>query len=493
MDLHANQRAPSFRFSRMLPAQHGHQLQVNKLRRLALRLTRQADASGASTVPAGYTYFGQFVAHDLSFDLTDAGLGSELSVTRLVQARSPALDLDALYGDGPCDPNSARFFAGGGPELRVGRTTPVAHVPELIGYDLPRGDGAIDAERRMAVIPDPRNDDNLAVAQIHAAFIRLHNRVVATQTAASAPVELRFEQARAIVTKHFQWLIWHDYLPLICDSAVLRAVWQEGRKVFEPHADSDEPPTMPLEFSFAAFRLGHSMVRPVYDWNVHAELTLGDLFAHSARGGDLGNGTQLRSTRVVDLRRLFRFPGDDGPLPAVQLNLARRIDTRLTSTLRHLPRGTFGDAAAPVEMDENLAFRNLMRARDLGLATGQDMAALLAPHGVAALGEEQLGAAGAELEVLGRRGRRHTPLWVYVLREAELNGGVLHGVGARIVAETFHRAIHGSRISILDEPTWQPTLGAGPHPYTLADLLLWAFESDRVRLSPLEAIEAGSH
>jgi hypothetical protein len=489
MDRHANERATSFRFSRMLPAQDGHQLDPATLERLAVRMTRPSDDAGDSKVPAGYTYFGQFVAHDLSFDASHAGLGMGLSIAGMKQARSPALDLDSLYGGGPGDPRSRKFYVGRGPKLRIGTTTEVAYVPPLPGYDLPRGTRGADTERRVAVIPDLRNDDNLAVAQIHAAFIRVHNRVVATQTGGADATE-RFRRARRIVTRHFQWLVWNDFLPRVCDRAVLHDVWAHGRKVLEPGAGRDEPPTMPVEFSVAAFRLGHSMVRSAYAWNVHADLGLADLFAHSARGGDLGGGTRLRSTRVADLRRLFRFAAAGDRLPPVEPNLARRVDTRLSGELRMLPGATFDGGADPSPQERNLAFRNLMRARDIGLATGQDMAELFE---LPALGERRLGSAGADLGALTTRGMRHTPLWLYVLREAELHDGRLHGVGARIVAETFHRAIQGSRTSILDDPAWTPTLGRGPHEYTFADLLFWAFEHDVGKLAPLEAIEAARH
>jgi Animal haem peroxidase len=495
MDRHADSRAESFRFSQMLPAHDGSQLDEVTLGRLARRLTRKGEDSSFSSIPAGYTYFGQFVAHDLSFDKSAHELERTLAVAELRQARSPALDLDSLYLDGPQPGRPGRFYADGDPTLKTGTTVPVETVPELRGHDLPRRATGTDAEHRTAVIPDVRNDDNVAVAQIHAAFIRLHNRVVATRTDADAPVAERYARARRIVTRHFQWIVWFDYLRRICDPGVLDDVWANGRKIFEPDADRHDAPTMPVEFSVAAFRLGHSMVRSTYTWNLYVDLDLPDLFANAGRGGDLGGFPRLRSTRVADLRRLFVFPGGDGGLAPVQHNAARRIDTRLTTGLRNLPTGTFDGTGEVDEDAHNLAFRNLMKARGIGLATGQAMAQHLAPHGVTALSAEELAGSATELDplgpALGETGVQHTPLWVYVLREAELNGGVLKNVGARIVAETFHRAIQGSQTSILDDPDWQPTLGAGAHPYTLADLLLWAFEGDVTALAPLEAQAAG--
>ena len=500
MDRHADSRAASFRFSRMLPADHESQLDPVRLARLARRLTRAGEDLSVSSVPAGYTYFGQFVAHDLSFDKSQPGLERTLTDAELKQFRSPALDLDSLYLDGPRTGRPGRFYVDGSAALKTGTTVPVETVPELPGHDLPRRGSGSDAERRTAVIPDVRNDDNLAVAQIHTAFIRLHNRVLAMKTDEDAPPAERFARARRIVTRHFQWIVWHDYLPRICDPAVLDDVLEHGRKAFEPDAGSRDAPTMPLEFSIAAFRLGHSMVRSTYAWNLYIDLELRELFRNAARGGDLGGFPRLRSTRVVDLRRLFAFAGAaPGALPPVDLNLARRIDTRLTVGLRDLPVGTFDGATEASADERNLAFRNLMKARRVGLATGQAMARRLTKLGVSltALDADDMVGSATELDplgaALGRSGVRHTPLWVYVLREAELNGGVLHGVGARIVAETFHRAIEGSRTSIFSAPDWQPTLGAGPHPYSLADLLQWAFEGDVTALAPLEAQAAGPH
>ena len=78
-----------------------------------------------------------------------------------------------------------------------------------------------------------------------------------------------------------------------------------------------------------------------------------------------------------------------------------------------------------------------------------------------------------------------TPLWFYVLREAELNGGRLDGVGARIVAETFHRAIEGSRFSILRHPDFHPTHGRDASTFEMTDLLFFAFAGKKKGLNPL--------
>ncbi len=473
MDRHGASRASTFRFTRIGPDARARQLDRASLARIAERMTGQFPGTQDSHIPAGYTYFGQFVAHDVSFDLSTGGLGTRMTPERLVQGRSPALDLDSLYGDGPGDPASRRFYQGRrGPLLRTGHTRAAGGVAQLEGHDLPR-------ERRTAVIPDPRNDDNLAVAQIHAAFIRLHNRVVEQE-------RVGFRAARELVTLHFQWLVWHDYLPRICDRAVLDDVRSHGRRLFDVGADPHTPPKMPLEFSAAAFRLGHSMVRGVYPWNIHLEdpiLRLDDLFRFAGRGGDLGGNPVLPSTHVADFRRLFD-PRDAGAPPGpANVIRALRIDVAVTPPLSGLRPGMLGSPDPPADaLERNLAFRNLMRARRVGLATGQDM---VAPARATQLTAAQLAGTDRLGDALGARGLQDTPLWVYILREAELHGGRLTGVGARIVAETFDRAIEGSRISLFrDTPGWQPTLGADRRPYSMAHVLLYTAGDDPAQLSP---------
>ena len=198
----------------------------------------------------------------------DGGAGRlDRSRPTLEQGRSPALDLDSLYGAGPADPVSAEFYKDDR-HLKTGRTVKVgsgvlkAH-PE---YDLAREGDDSPGNPRRALIPDFRNDENLAVGQTHLAFIRFHNRVV-DGLPDGVPVNQRFRRARREVTLHYQWMLRTDYLTKICDDRVVNDVFTNGRKVFEVGADPMTLPTMPVEFSVAAFRIGHSMIRDRYDWN----------------------------------------------------------------------------------------------------------------------------------------------------------------------------------------------------------------------------------
>ena len=534
-----------FRFSRLGPkgpAVDDEQRQIAEQLAEAMDGTGVADPDSAGpAVPSGFTYLAQFVDHDLTADKTAVSLGQDVTVAELLQGRSPALDLDNLYGRGPqLEP---QFYAADGVKLKTGSSKGAAGVPNPFaasdgdGFDLPRvGQGSSKAARRAPLIPDRRNDENLAVGQTHLMFINFHNAVV-DQLASTSPSALLFERARAEVVRHYQWIVRHDFLPRIVDPAVLDDVWTNGRQFFEVPSPYDilergdytargyqqpgDTPTMPVEFSVAAYRLGHSLVRDTYEWNAFfsstgpnaAPAALAQLFRFSGTSGnftplpgapatdisdlnDPESGTleQLPSIWVADFRRLYDFTEighADLAAPNGQLNVTKRLDTLLVNPLKTLPEGTFADRdthPVAVGRELNLAFRNLTRAQMVQLANGQQMAADLK---VDPLTQDQiiLGNGGASLDGLDddlkTKLAQDTPLWFYVLREAELGGGRLTGVGARIVAEVFHRAIEGSTYSIVRESDWTPTLGSTPGAFSMTELLLFAVQGNTSRLFPL--------
>src|SRR5215218_5942738 len=374
---------PPFRFSRLGPKGVNRQLGEPNLKKVGAAMA--VAGGGQSQIPAGFTYLGQFIDHDLTFDKTSVMFGANVTPAELLQGRSPSLDLDSLYGAGPDDPESAKFYEADGIHLKMGRST----GPTKVGFDLPRGEGSTNVQKRKAIIPDPRNDENLAVAQTHCAMIRFHNRV-ADSLPAAVPPSQRFGQARELVTKHYQWMLRTDYLPRICAKGVVNDVFNNGRKAFEVGVPATDVPTMPIEFSVAAFRLGHSMIRRDYNWNARFpghQGALSLLFEFSATSGGLGGETRLISTWIADFRRLYDFGEADKPnleVPANKFNRAMRIDTSIVDPLRHLPPHAIG---APASMpfndpDRNLAFRNLERANMVTLATGQQMATFLRSKGV---------------------------------------------------------------------------------------------------------------
>ncbi|MGK5632238.1 peroxidase family protein [Streptomyces sp. URMC 123] len=532
----------AFRFSR-LSREKGVQLGEEARAALAEAMTSPEPGPAPDSqpgVPAGYTYLGQFVDHDLTLDNTRVGLGEPVSVEELMQGRSPALDLDSVYGLGPRHASSSRFYEPDG-RLRTGDTVGTGFPPGLPpantdqkGFDLPRAGeaaGGTRADRRAPLIPDARNDENLAIGQLHLAFIRFHNRVHQWLAERGMPEPLIFRSARDLVVKHYQWMLRTDFLPRVVDPEIVARVFAHGRRFVEPPAGTPGPfraatpgdrPTMPIEFSVAAYRFGHSMVRESYQWNrvfngnggPGGPATLGALFRFSGTSGNLSPGPddlsdlddpesgallRLPSNWIADFRRLFDFTEagrDDLAVPDREFNVARRIDTRLVDPLAALPTGSFAERGrpAPPPAHRNLAFRNLTRAAMVELATGPQMAREM---GIEPLTADQIlvghGNGGALLDGLPEPMRRdiveHTPLWFYVLREAEVNPrrpGRLTGVGGHLVAEVFHRAMEGSAVSIVRQPHWRPTLPAARRrEFTMADLLLYAFEGDADQLNPL--------
>jgi hypothetical protein len=508
-----------FRFSRMGPK---GSLTDEKLRiALAEAMTaegRQPDSAGP-TIPAGFTYLGQFVDHDLTMDNTAASLGENVTVAELVQGRSPALDLDSLYGRGPHHPEDAKFYSDG-VRLKMGTTAKTPFPDEGTNidrddFDLPRvGFGSTKAERRKALIPDHRNDENLAVAQTHLAFIRFHNAVVKKLEDKGSPSATLFQRARRRVVKHYQWMLRTDFLPRIVDPAIVDDVFTNGRKFFEASDCPGSTPTMPIEFSVAAYRLGHSMIRGAYQWNrvFRADgpggiATLELLFRFSGTSGILspppadlndpeaGGFERLPTNWIADFRRLFDFSEagrTDLTVPANEFNITKKIDSLLVDPLKQLPLGSFGGrGTTPPPPQLNLAFRNLTRANMVKLASGQQMAEMMGVKPLLTSAQIIDGAGGSLLSSLSKSQQNevaaNTPLWFYILREAELNNGRLTGVGGRIVAEVFHRAMEGSRISILRDPFWRPSLGPNANTFRMVDLLLFAFEGRVELLNPLGA------
>ena len=241
-------------------------------------------------------------------------------------------------------------------------------------------------------------------------------------------------------------------------------VFTNGRKAFEVGVTPTDVPTMPIEFSVAAYRLGHSMIRRAYNWNRIFDDGFGSLdLLFEFSGPQRQPRRQPRAAELVDRRlpppvRLRRGRPADLAVPAGS-STRMRIDTRWPIRSSSCPGFTDDEA--------NLAFRNLTRAKMVRLATGQQMVAFLRSKGVSSddadQGADPRRSGGADLDGLtpgtARRLLTNTPLWFYILREAELNAGKLTGVGARIVAETFHRAMEGSEDSIVRDHAFRPSLG----------------------------------
>lgn len=396
---------------------------------------------------AGTTFVGQFLDHDITSD-GSSQLGQPQSVRRSVNLRSARFDLDSVYGGGPQE--SPQLYRSDDPDLfRV----------ESGGLfeDLPR-----DATG-AAVIADPRNDENMMISGLQVAFLLFHNRVVERVRAQGVGGSAVFEEARRLVRWHYQWLILHQFLPQFVGQSLVDDILANGRRHFTPRR-----PAIPLEFQTSAYRFGHSLIRPSYRANLAGdggEPFFGLVFDPDQFGlpdpDDLAGGHRA-PRRFIGWQTFFDF--DDG-----EVKPNKRIDTKISTPLFQLPVGAIATSAGEPIGPLSLPTRNLLRHITWGIPSGQDIAG--------AMGEPALAATDlADIDAVVPRLAGQTPLWLYVLREAELAADGLHlgPVGGRIVAEVFIGLLQMDAESYLAaEPTWRPTLPtrSGDGDFRMADLL----------------------
>jgi hypothetical protein len=391
---------------------------------------------------AGFTYLAQFIDHDLTFDITPLARAHPHAEC-IPNFRSPFLDLDHLYGGGPSmapflyeitqQPGTERFL--------IGKTED--DKPK----DLPRNSAGI------ALVADPRQDENLIIAQLHVFFLERHNWLVAQLLEKKVPSAgpagaTVFERARRLLTWWYQ-----QYAINIVRALLDKDVFKQVQKQFSSSATcKGEHFRIPIEFSVAAFRFGHSMVRDSYDYNeFHGPgklATLRDLLNRTGMGG--GIRRSLPADWVIDLERFLSF----GKPPS---NPANKVGPRVAGELYQLHPNTIKLFNAPLPAEEVVAksrcdtvsedfenmlpVRNLWRGARMGLPSGQDIAKALS---LPCLTREQI-ADGPDTDILTDpryEFDKDTPLWYYVLREAELSGGENLGpVGSWIVAETVLAAL----------------------------------------------------
>ncbi|MFD1612010.1 heme peroxidase family protein [Sphingomonas tabacisoli] len=480
-------RSPLFegRFGRMFrnlpPAQFGATDKANRDSLAALGDAMSADLdppkdgpdAEESGIPSLYTYFGQFVDHDITFDPVST-LTKAMDPSGLVDFRNPTFNLDNVYGRGPGDQPYMYKPSG---KFQLG--DPMTGAPGTHAHDLPRFDG-------RAIIGDPRNDENGIVSQLQSLFLRFHNRIVDDNPGAT------FAEAQQIVRFHYQYVVVNDFLARIVSAPVLDALKSGGR--YDQHElrfyHWRHEPFMPVEFSVAAYRLGHSMVRPGYRINDHKLIPI---FPRAATP----NEEALTGFRVpppnhaIDWGRFIdsdAAPRANDGSPAVQkqrLQFAYRIDTSLVAFLHDLPKTIAGDKPA------SLAERNLLRGWLLGLPSGQAVARAMAlvPLTDAEIvigkavdtpdpGDVRGPIVDAVNAVAAGKGdvfAGNCPLWTYILAEAAANrtdmtvptqeGGTLKTpqlgpVGGRIVAEVFLGLMFGDGTSYLSmDPLWEPVTG----------------------------------
>ncbi len=386
-------------------------------------------------LPAGYTYFGQFVDHDITFDPTSS-LQRANDPNKLHNFRTPRLDLDCVYGEGPAD--EPFMYDKDRPGMFL-----IGRVGDTNEPDLPRN------VKGTALIGDMRNDENRIVSQFQLSVLRLHNAVYG-QLINQDPEALdatfhmdkeAFDEAQRIVRWFYQYIVWNDYVKrLVKDdiwSSVLSLV--DGKMIYGGRFYKWEyQPFIPIEFAVSAYRFGHTLVRPGYQVNLNNDVGLGfgvelPIFAAPGSGNqDLSGFRFMPPRETVQWDWFFQMKSSSGPFPQP----SRRIDPELSSAVSHIPDDQGGTNL--------LAFLNLMRSWRMDMPKGTAVAQSMGftPHAIDDHHEDIL--------------------WHYILKEAinlpgANKGKMLGNVGGTIVAEVFGGLLHGDPSGyVKNAPSWTP-------------------------------------
>jgi hypothetical protein len=407
------------------------------------------EREGTHTPRVGFTYFGQFVGHDLTYDPTPlAGPFSEPEETP--NFRTAAFDLDHVYGGGP--ERSPYLYEGepGAETFRIGTTTPMGYL-----RDLPVRHGRL----LIGDLADTRNLDNLVLRQLHVLFLKFHNeaiRQLETNPALAAATESLgaaslFERARRLVCWHYQWIIRHEFLPRILHNDVWNH--QQNRTRRKPGSTF----SIPIEFSLAAFRFGHSMVRNAYRLNCRQKrVVIAELMA-------LGQtASPIPDDYLIEWGTFFDGLPSSGPQAS-----SAYIDTSLGEAMHGLSSGTIRLANKREAPDpSNLAVRTLLRGARAQAPSGQEVAAVFLATGkikpddrltVSQLTADTCDRSGSALRKSGLA--ENSPLFYYLLKEAELKAGglTLGPVGSHLVTEIIQGALEADANSYLSVvgPDWE--------------------------------------
>jgi Animal haem peroxidase len=421
----------------------------------------------SAAIAAGFTFLAQFLDHNLDFDPTSS-IERQADPSAITNFRTAALDLDNVYDSGPT----------ASPYL-YDSTAPSGERMLINGTDLARN------AQGTALVGDPRNDENMILSQLHLVFLKAHNAIVAGLRAGTftdafgAPATTNedttggestvFLAAQQLLRWHYQWMVLHEFLPLFCGTDITNDVLKNGPRYYRPSEQGQ--PSIPVEFSVAAYRFGHATIRSEY--NVNAAHPAVNLFpvnpaAPTTPRTDLRGGPVDPSFAVTWSNFFDRL----GSPPAQR---AKRIEPLLNTLLLDLPNGVIPATTLPPL--RSLAARNLLRSEALMVPSGQDVARALGaerPLASAQLRDIAMTVGGKTLPLTDEQ-LRDVYLWYYLLAEAFHfhNGDRLGDTGARIVAEVFVGVLEADVLSYRNMyPKWVPTLpSVTAGQFTIADLL----------------------
>ena len=462
-----------------------------------------------TTHGAAYTYFGQFIDHDITLDLQPQPTAF-FSFAK-PNARSPLLDPggNIVYDFESKKLNLSQIY-GGGPTV-----SPQLYAADGLHFLIPKNvNGVVDLPRRAdgsAVLVETRNDENQILSQLHLAMLSFHNNLV------DALGIKNFTRAMNTTIKYYQWVILHDFLPLFCGQAVIDQLLAGKGKVYDPGARVAAP-IMPVEFSTAAYRFGHSIIRNAYSMNPvispNNRNARNTLFAGvgGATGdpggtgvaltpvGDLHGGYPLSLDHQIDWRnfheglfdasvpgaslQVLKQPGADGLGMIGQSMFGQPPGARPVGNGAGMPIG--GPSGVQPAGSNSIQYRDFVRGHFYLLPSGQDVAGA---YGLTPIPP------GTAIPASIPGFDQGTPLFFYVLYEAfaqnqgspsvdnfdntgtaaDFTNVLLGPVGARIVADVILRLMKINANGVFaggfsPAPPIAPAAGQ----FGLADLLRFA-------------------
>lgn len=400
---------------------------------------------GSTTTPLGYVFLGQFIDHDITLDVTSS-FNKINDPTALSNFRTPALDLDCIYGSGPEASPHLYYQA---PEDGTERQKAISGRHLLtVNDDLARAPSYPEGNtKRAALIGDPRNDENRIVSQIQLAMHYFHNAVVDhLLNDGELHGHAVFEEAQRLTRWHYQWVVVKDFLVRMVGKDLVEDILCNGMKLYQV----EDEPYIPIEFAVAAYRFGHTMVTKTLKYN-DQHLSV-ELF-----GPELGQGFTVNQAGTADMDHFF------GP----SAQPAGAVDICMQSDLLKLP---FMPSDTPAAM-RSLATRNLLRSQSFGLPSGQNVHAAIAEVCDQEFEKPDLASMG-----LPQALQMSTPLWLYILAEGSLtNGQQLGPIGGRIVAEVLIGLLESDNTSYIGaDRSWHPTLGEDGEEWDMAALVKYA-------------------
>ncbi len=402
-----------------LPPLYVDPLVLHEIGRAGGKMEDKGAPNLTKNTPAGLIFFGQFIDHDITLD-DSSSLSASNDPSHTENVRTPTLDLDCVYGDGP---EAHPFFYNSDGKLLTGSDYPASLIPSWRNQDdLPR------TPTGTAIIGDPRNDENRVISQMQLGFLRFHNKVID----AGKP----FEEARRIVRWHYQWIVVNEFLRTICGNWIVDDILSNGRKIYQPECLGSTEPFIPIEFATAAYRFGHTMIP--HKLRVKAG---GPKHVILDPNSALGKGFEPVShpAGVVEWAALLDSGND-------QFERAGDVDVKLAKALLDL---SFLDPGLPA-FERSLAVRNLLRAQSFLIPSGEQVAQAMMQAGA----EEITTAMVTKVRAAGKKIGFHkaTPLWVYIMAEGKVVGRMDEGpqrqkvfakgeglgpMGARFVAEVI--------------------------------------------------------